>query len=194
MDHGAGLAPEEVADCAQGEGRGFVDRRDHVAFRQSGLRRRRSGANVKDSYSTSVDEKDAAAIPMIAHVEVRVRRERHGELTVVERHGEAPPNFAANVGTHERQRKSSSVLRRVISGEIAERQATERKCHTPEPTNGGAADAKPIDSRLSKPCRYDARMRVGEWLKEGDCAARTGIDGARRLHVVDTAGKLRLCA
>ena len=33
MDHGAGLAPEEVADFAQRERRGFVDRRDHVAFR-----------------------------------------------------------------------------------------------------------------------------------------------------------------
>ena len=33
MDHGAGLAPEEVADFDQRERRGFVDRRDHVAFR-----------------------------------------------------------------------------------------------------------------------------------------------------------------
>ncbi len=33
MDHGAGLAPEEVADVAQRERRGFVDRHDHVPFR-----------------------------------------------------------------------------------------------------------------------------------------------------------------
>jgi len=33
MVHGAGLAPEEVADFSQRERRGFVDRRDHVAFR-----------------------------------------------------------------------------------------------------------------------------------------------------------------
>jgi hypothetical protein len=33
MHHGAGLAPEEVADFAQRERRGFVYRRDHVAFR-----------------------------------------------------------------------------------------------------------------------------------------------------------------